>query len=137
MAIRAVPERSRRSGSIGWALLLLGLLILVERFWGIGWGWGLFGLGMLFLAAAPGKRVDTILMFPGTVFLVTGAAVLARQIGLADFPLWLLWPIFFGSVGLAFLMLWIVRYSGWWAFIPGGFLLFVAGAGVATHSWYL
>ena len=135
-----MPEPSQRRSSVrlvGWALLLLGVLVLVERFWRASWGWGLLCLGVLFVIAAfRGSGDNKVLLFPGVVFLVTGGAILTRQLGLADFPLWYLWPIFLGSLGLGFILLWTVSLSGWWVFFPGGLFLFLSGIGLAARSWH-
>ena len=99
------------------------------------WDWFLLGFGVLFYIRAFSGE-DKQYLFPGTILIVTMSALLFRSFGLIEFPLWKFWPILFLSTGLAIIILWAVRDSRAWVFIPGGILLLAGGGGIGFDSWW-
>ena len=87
-------------------------------------------------SAAFFKEVDGNLAFPGTVMMSVPAALLARHYELFHFELWCIWPIFFMSLGMGFIMAWTLRGSGWWVLIPAALTLAAAGGGLAFDDFY-
>jgi len=120
---------------MGRALLALVLALLFYRYGWISWGWWLLGFGIVFYASGLRTGGNREFLFPGTILVVIGFAVLLRQYQFVDFQLWRIWPILFGATGLGFIMVWSVRQIGNWALIPGGLLLFVSGAGFSNISF--
>lgn len=125
----------KRLGCLGWAILLLGLALIFGRYWEYTWRWMLvlFGFVFYYFALKGGDRGS---LFPGTILVVSGAALIGHDYGWISFPVWRVWPIFFGSIGFGFLMVYIARHVGNWALIVGGLLLFITGAGFAIESWW-
>lgn len=108
------------------------------------WGWGLLGLGVLFLLQNLGLNLAGWIW--GALFVAAGAGFLAYQ--RANQEQW--WPfipgftllglgtlilfeplfgdnwgggVFLGAIGLGFLAVYLMRRDYWWALIPAGTLL--------------
>ena len=75
------------------------------------------------------------MLYPGTIMLVVSGTFLLRHYGVINFPLWRVWPILFGGMGLAFVLMWGVRNSGVWVLVIGGLLLVASGGGFASRSF--
>jgi len=133
---KSLPKRALVPfGCFGWTLFIIGSGYLVHQYWMDIWEWLLFGFGVLLCFRA--LRVnDKQYLFPGTILIITMSALISRSLGWIDFPLWKFWPILFLSTGFAFIILWTVRDSKIWVFIPGGILLLAGGGGIGYDSWW-
>lgn len=76
------------------------------------------------------------MLFPGTILLIFGSVLLMYKYELIIIQLWQFWPILFGSMGFAFILMWLIDSNGSWVFIPGGILLFTAGGGFGAKSFF-
>ena len=110
---------------IGGALILLGGLMLLERFglfqgaasifWGIVF---LVGGGYFLYRFASNSRSEWWTAFPGFVLLGLSAAALLTPF----FPGWGGF-FFLGFLGLGFFAVYFTNRDFWWALIPGGVLV--------------
>lgn len=126
------------AGCLGWFLLALGLFLLIDHYLGLSLLWALIAVGAAcpMMALRPGGT--PVMVLPGTVLVTTAAALLGRAMGIVSFPSWQIWAILFGAAGLGLMLVWAVSGRGRWTVIPGGLLLFVAGASLGTddfHRW--
>jgi len=130
-----LPVKRKSFGCLARVFLVLGLTVLILRYGWITWEWWLISLGILFYAAGLKKGGDREYLFPGTILVVFSGALLFREYNPASFPLWHVWPILFGAMGLSFLLMWLVGHSGVWVFVPGGFLMLISGGGLSSKSF--
>jgi len=123
------------TGCLGWGLIWLGLLMLFERQWNVGWSGLLILAGVYYLLAAvrDNRRWAVI---PAALFIIVGITVFLWQVGVIEFPLWRIWPLVFGLMGIALLFIWILADTGKWIFLPAGLLFIAAGAGFGLSNWY-
>jgi len=128
--------RHRILGCFGWGLIIFGLMLLIHRHWGLTWGWLAVMIGALLYYRIIRGTIDRGFIFLTTVLFVMGGAKVVWDIGLIDFEGWRLWPIFLGSVGLAFMLAWSVKEAGWWVLPVGGALLVLSSAGLGMSSWF-
>lgn len=128
------PYRQHR---LLWRLFLISVLfLLIAVFGSKGWGWALSVLGIYFYISGLSKNGNPELLFPGTILLVFGGALLLKQFEIVDFPLWRFWLMLFGGMGLGFVLMWTVNHNGIWVFAPGGLLLFISGGGFAARNFF-
>jgi hypothetical protein len=116
-------------------MLLAGVLAMVDHYLGFNWWWTIIATGLVLDVVAVGRLGDASLIFPGTILAGTGAAGLALSYGVLHHDWWRIWPLFFCSLGLAFLLTWANRSSGVWVLIPGGIFLVFGGGGLASDSF--
>ena len=123
---------TRKDGRLVWGalLVLLGFGFLLqnlgvfdlfglipESLWTIFWI-GVFGsAGVLFLVGLWLNRDNWWMAIPGFVLLGLSATILVDEF-LPGFPL--SGSVFLGSVGLAFITVYVMNREHWWAIIPGG-----------------
>ncbi|MBX3052062.1 MAG: hypothetical protein KF753_11340 [Caldilineaceae bacterium] len=108
---------------LGFAFLLqnLGVLdifgIIPENLWTIFWI-GAFGCaGLLFLGGLWLNRQNWWMAIPGFILLGLSATILVDEF-IPGFPF--SGSIFLGSIGVAFLAVYLMNREHWWAIIPGG-----------------
>ncbi len=130
-----MPKKRKSIGCFTRILLILVIALLIFRYGWITWGWWLFSIGVLFYIAGLKKGGNLEYLFPGTILLVFSVALLLRQYDLVNLPLWRIWSVLFGAMGLSFLLMWLVRNSSIWVFIPGGLLLLASGGGFSSRSF--
>ena len=119
----------------GWILVAVGLFLLLRHYFGFEIWWGIALLGGAFLLMGLSRRESAGMVAPGVLLLTIGTSLLLRQHNLVWFELWRLWPLLFGALGLAVIADWAVGCSRGWVLLPGGILLFVAGAGWRLPSF--
>lgn len=129
-------ERRRNFRWLGWMLIWMGVFLLAQQKWHLAWGWGICFAGLLFYIAAVRPGGDIGWLFPGTILFCLGAAFVLLQEDWLKFEYWRLWSVLFGALGLGFVISFLSHYSGRWALVPGGVLLFAFGAGLADISWW-
>lgn len=127
--------KSKNFNGLGLVLVGLGVLFLLQNFGYLGslrsqiWA-ALFGFGGLaFIWVFFTNREHWWALIPG--FTLLG---LAFTIGLSDTPLGGEWvgAVFLGMIGMAFVVIYLLRPDYWWAIIPAGALMTLAGVVVAS-----
>ena len=117
---------------VTWGVLLIlgGVLLLLQSLGVISWGdifWAfLLGLGgIIFMSIFFTERSNWWALFPGVILLVI-ALVLTLDILFIDFENDVMGSAVLGSIGLCFLIVYLLNRSLWWAIIPTGVLLTLA-----------
>lgn len=120
------------NSQVFWGALLIlgGALFLFQNLFGLQIGnlfWALvLGLaGLFFLTVFYSNRANWWALIPGFTLLGVAASVSLNTIvpGLADI---LSGPIVLGSIGLSFLVVYLLNREFWWAIIPCGVLFTLA-----------
>ncbi|MFH0765149.1 MAG: hypothetical protein V2A61_01880 [Calditrichota bacterium] len=121
--------------SWGWLFLALGVFIVALKNWQQSWEWLLFLLGIFFIyLALSGREADSY--FPATILIVSSGALLLIDYNVVYIPLWRMWPLLFGSMGLGLAIVWSQSRAKFWMLLPAGLLLFICGAGFAYKSFW-
>jgi hypothetical protein len=123
-----------RSRAIWGALLVLAGLFLLLQNLGVlainagGWLWALFfGLGGLaFLAVYARDQEHWWSLIPGFILVSLGALLALDSVAPRVADTWG-GPLFLGGLSMAFWLIFLTRREHWWAVIPGGILLTLAG----------
>ena len=130
-------ERSRTYTGLGVLLVALGGLFLLQNFGFLGdignliWG-ALFGLGGLaFLWVSIANREHWWALIPGFALLGLAGTLFLSDLDIAR---GLTGGFFLGSIGVAFLIIYIIRREHWWAIIPAGALLTLALVATVSSS---
>ncbi len=116
----------------GILLVLAGAILLLNNFGVISLNWEmlvgpLFAVGgVVFLAVFILDRENWWALIPGFVLIALGIIVYMGQ-SFEDEMGVLSGAIFLGLLGLAFWLIYITHRDNWWAIIPGGVLLTLAG----------
>jgi len=118
----------------GYLLIAAGVLFLLQEMdiitnaLDIIWGVFFAGVGGVFLYAYISNRSQWWTLIPGIALF--GIAALILLSGL--FPMYENWggAIFLGSIGLGFWVVYVTNREMWWAVIPGGVLITLAGISV-------
>jgi len=121
--------------SLGWIFLVLGAFILILKNWPQSWEGLLFLLGIFFIYLALSGQ-DAGYYFPGCILIVNSAALLLWDFKVISAPLWRLWPLLFGSMGLGLAIVWSQSRAKFWMLLPSGLLLLLCGAGFAFESFW-
>ena len=120
-------------------LIVLGGLFLLENFNVLPWDlssmeifWALlFGfIGAIFLAVFFSNRENWWALIPG--FTLLGLGILAGDLLPPQYED-LSGAIFLGMIGVSFLIIYLTQREQWWAIIPGGVLVSLAGVVVASN----
>lgn len=127
--------REVRIITIAVVILAAALFISLENPAGLSWSWILFGLGLLVILISVESN-DKGILLPASVLVVNSLALIARDYGVVDYPIWRSWAIFFGSIGLGLMVIWIAGSIKSWIIFPSGVFLVVCGAGFAINSWW-
>lgn len=105
----------------GFLLQNLGVFdvfgLIPENLWTIFWIGAFGSAGALFLVGLWLKRDNWWMAIPGFVLLGLSATILVDEF-LPGFPFG--GSIFLGSIGLAFITVYVMNREHWWAIIPGG-----------------
>lgn len=114
----------------GILLILAGVLFLVQNTFFPNQGGlifaGLFGLaGLYFLVYYIVNRQQWWPLLPGIILLGLGILIGGSELSESFSENWG-GPFFLGMIGVAFLLVYLVNHSNWWAIIPGGVLLTLA-----------
>ena len=123
----------------GLLLVALGILLLLQNLGLLGiTGSGLLAIlflagGVAFLAMFVSNPARWWPLIPGFTLLGLGALMLLEAAAPMAAAVWG-GPIFLGSMGLAFVAVYLARRENWWAIIPGGvFLSLGVVAGVSSR----
>jgi uncharacterized membrane protein HdeD (DUF308 family) len=115
----------------GIVLILIGLVILLNRFDIVDWYWqdiypiGLIILGLLFFYSVIFRK-NTNAVFGGTVCLLLGIFFFLRNYDLMPFYFWdEIWPVILIAFGIGFIVLYVFKPEDWGVLIPGSILLFI------------
>lgn len=117
---------------IGFFLILLGGLMLLQRLFSFGFWDVLFGIvmlvgGVMFLIPAFRTKVNWWALLPGVPLTLMGATLaLSALLPTVDD---LVGSAFLVGLGLAFIITFLLHNHYWWALIPG---VILAGIGAAT-----
>jgi hypothetical protein len=115
-------------GGIVFLLQNLGILPLGDIFWAV-----LLGVAAaFFLAVSFQNRKNWWALIPGMLLAGIAALVLTVYIAPEITGIWGA-SIVLGSLGLSFLLIYLVDHMNWWAIIPGGVLLTLAAMIGAGH----
>jgi len=114
-------------------VFLLGNLNIINLNWEVIIG-PLFGIGgAVFLMVFIMNTDDWWALFPGFVLIAIGIIIFMDNIlGVAADP-WI-GAVFLGLLSLAFLLIYFFHREHWWAIIPGGVLLTLAGVTLVPES---
>jgi hypothetical protein len=129
-------KSSRRSIRIGWFFTLVGVFVFLFFLDWFSWQWWFIIAAFLFYLSGLQRNGNLEMLFPGTILLILGSVLLLRKYDLMVLPLWQYWSILFGSMGFAFILMWLIRSNRSWVFIPGGILLITAGGGFGAKSFF-
>jgi hypothetical protein len=116
----------------GILLVAAGAILLLNNFGIITVNWEiligpLFGIGgLIFLLVFIADRKNWWALIPGFVLIAIGIIVFMGQ-NLESQMERLSGAVFLGFLGLAFFLIYITHTHNWWAIIPGGVLLTLAG----------
>ncbi len=110
--------------------------MLLQQNWGLAWSGLAISIGVVYLVRSIRDTGEESAILPGVILLVTGLTILSQIEGWTNFAMWRIWPIFFGAVGLGFVLLWAFKGEGRWPLVLGGIFLFAFGYGIASPSWY-
>ena len=130
-------ERPRTYTGLGVMLVALGGLFLLQNFGFLGdignFIWAtLFGLGGLaFLWVFIANREQWWALIPGFALLGLAGTLFLSDLDIAG---GLTGGFFLGSIGMAFLIIYIIRREHWWAIIPAGALLTLALVATVSSS---
>ena len=116
-------------------ILIAALFISFDNPAGFSWNWILFGLGLLVVLISVESN-DKGILLPALVLIVNSLALIARDYGVVAYPIWRIWAVFFGSVGLGLMAAWVFKGVKSWIIFPSGVLLAACGAGFAIDSWW-
>ncbi len=127
-------KKSRLLFSIigGIILIAAGVIFLLDNIGLISLDWEMligpmFGLGgLIFLLVFILNTDDWWALIPGFVLIGIGIIIFMGQNMESMAELWS-GAVFLGLLGLAFLLIYITHRTNWWAIIPGGVLLTLAG----------
>jgi hypothetical protein len=126
-------KRIQVTSLAGILLIAVGGLLLLQNLLGLRFLWGLvwavlFVLsGAVFLYVYLGDRERWWTLIPGFALLAIGALIGLEEIlpgGMGDIG----GSIVLGGISLGFWAIYLARRDYWWAVIPGGTLLTLAGA---------
>ncbi|NQU04788.1 MAG: hypothetical protein HQ568_01745 [Calditrichaeota bacterium] len=131
-----ISKSRAKLGRLSRVLILLGAGLLVFYFDLLQWQWWFIIIALLFYSSGLQRDGNLEMLFPGSILLILGSVLLMRKYELLIFPYWQFWPILFGSMGLAFILMWLIRSNRGWVFIPGGLLLFATGGGFGAKSFF-
>jgi lipoprotein signal peptidase len=109
---------------LGGILMLLEALDVIESA-GIFWGIAFIIAGIFFYSVYFGDRTHWWALIPGTILAGLGLGISLDQL----FPAVggdLIGPLFLGSIGLSFWLVYGVDRGNWWAIIPAGILTTLA-----------
>jgi hypothetical protein len=130
-------ERPEDYAGLGVLLVALGALFLLQNFGFLGdignliWV-SLFGLGGLaFLWVFIANREQWWALIPGFALLGLAGTLFLSDLDIAG---GLIGGFFLGSIGMAFLIIYIIRREHWWAIIPAGALLTLALVATVSSS---
>ncbi|HEX6290080.1 MAG TPA: hypothetical protein VFZ66_12860 [Herpetosiphonaceae bacterium] len=121
-------KRTNASGMIGFALVVAGLLILLENFGFFGAAsdliWSLLFIlgGLAFLTLFLREQAQWWAAIPGFTLMGIGTLIGLDQIFPRMAEIWG-GSIFLGMIGLSFVLIFLTHPRYWWAMIPGGVLL--------------
>lgn len=119
---------------VGLIILVIGVLALLqslgalpfgENFWDILLPASFVAGGLVFLYVLITRRSNWWAAIPGFTLLGLGALLALEQIpGLENAE----WPVavFLGSIGLGFLVIYLIDRTHWWAIIPAGAMISIA-----------
>jgi hypothetical protein len=126
---------ARPTGSYvtGILLILIGLLLLIDRLDLFRFTWRtmypvlVLSTGLLFLVLSGGTR-NRGAIFSGSVLTVLGVFFVLRNYRLLTEVRYLEgWAVFLVSLGIGFLVLYVLEPKDWGLLVPGGILLFIGG----------
>ncbi len=113
-------------------VLLLNNLGIIVLDWGLLMG-PLFGFGgLVFVMVFILNKEEWWALIPGFVLIAIGTITFGQQMDALAEP----WggTIFLGFIGLAFVLIYISHNEHWWAIIPGGVLLTLAGVNFVSDE---
>jgi hypothetical protein len=131
---------STRRIFFGAALILLGGLFLVQQLLHLQFHVGSVIIAMIFALAGlafiyvltNNTHENWWAAIPGMVLLGLGALIAASEF-FPTFARYFGGSLFLGAIGLAFLLVLLLRHEAWWAVIPAGVLFTLAAvAGIST-----
>jgi hypothetical protein len=122
-----MTRKNKGTPIFGMVLLIIGVMLLLSSLevWRFHWSYILLVLGLFFFALAVSSH-DKGSVFPGTILFLLGLFYLLKYHDIIYGSMFRLWPIFPAIVGVAFIVLFIVKPAEWGLLIPGGILLFFA-----------
>jgi hypothetical protein len=111
---------------LGWVLLLLGAILLLDRWQPhlLGWSTIMISLGVALIYL--GVARDRGAIFPGTFLFLIGVLNLLRSEGVLDIPWSLTWPLILMALGVAFVTLFISDPDRRGALPPGLIIITMA-----------
>ena len=124
---------------IGGLLLIgAGVIYLLQNLGYIHWAnivWGVAAgiAGLAFLALVVSHRQYWWAVIPGLTLLAVAAIVGLDDLAPALLSRWS-GQIFLGAIGLSFWIIYLLDRGMWWAIIPGGVLLTLAGVAALSNS---
>ncbi len=116
----------------GILLVLAGVILMLDNFDVIQLNWEMLvgplfaGGGVIFLAVFILNRENWWALIPGFALIAIGIIIYMGQSSETDVDA-LGGAVFLGLLGAAFLMIYIFHPDNWWAIIPGGVLMTLAG----------
>jgi hypothetical protein len=137
--MEAMMKRDTGRLILAGALILLGLLFLLQNFSLINTAWaGIWAIifvagGVAFIAVYLRDHNSWWALIPGCALLGIGIITGIEAVAPAS-VVQATGGIFLGLIGVAFLMIYLTRRENWWAVIPAGALFTLAA--VATISPY-
>jgi len=122
------------TGRLTWGLLLIvaGMIFLLQNLKlipqsPVAWG-GLFGIGAVyFLFGYFSNRENWWAAIPGFVFLGLSLVVFWDVLPTKSIPIELSTASFLGMIGLGFIAVYLRAPQQWWAIIPAGAMISIAG----------
>jgi hypothetical protein len=124
--------------TVGLLLVAGGLIYLLQNLGLIHWGnlvWGIAaGLaGLVFVALFIRNRQQWWAIIPGLALLAVAALVALNALAPALSAHWG-GTLFLGAMGLSFWIIYLLDRDKWWAIIPGGVLVTLAGVAALNQS---
>jgi len=119
-------------GCIGWTLMVTGLWLLLNHWFGFSWGVPmLYAAALLIIGSYKGHPVLRLL---APISLTAAVLMLGRDYGLIAYSPWRFWPVMYGSAGVGLALLWATSAARAWILIPAGLLLLVCGFGIGSPN---
>ncbi len=126
----------------GFLLIAAGVVFLLNNLGVLDINWEMiigpiFALGgLVFLVVFILDTNDWWALIPGFVLIAIGVIIFMDQNLESVADLWS-GAVFLGFLGLSFLLIYIFHTDQWWAIIPGGVLMTLAGVTLVPEEWVL